>query len=170
MADSTAGAWQGAESVRLPKEWTALVSGTRPDMGTAGGPGADTVGSHCRGLGFGQVPVTNTALPGAAHLAADADGFDAPDLLGYVQLCAPARSGRSDCDHAVRHPQRRLGGWHRLTHGAGTVLVVVTVKASTLAVAHLFPAQARPLGLAAVGVVASTVRGPAQRPASFRSR
>lgn len=113
MADSTAGAWQGAESVRLPKKWTALVSGTRSDMGTVCGPGragADAVGSHCRGLGFGQVPVASTALPGAAHLAVDTDGFDAPDLLGYVQLCAPATSGRSDCDHAVRHPRRRLGG------------------------------------------------------------
>jgi len=112
MADSTAGAWQGPESVRLPKGWTALVIGTRSDMGTAGGPGrarADAVGSHCRGLGFGRVPITSTALPDAAHLAADAEGFDVPDPLGCVQLCAPATSGRSDCDHAVRPPDDASG-------------------------------------------------------------
>lgn len=80
MADSTAGARPGAESVRLPKGWTALVIGTRSDMGTAIGPGragADAVGAHCRGLGFGRVPITSAALPGAAQLAADAGEFDA---------------------------------------------------------------------------------------------
>lgn len=80
MADSTVGARPGPESVRLPKGWAALVIGTRSDMGTASGPGragTDAVGSHCRGLGFGRVPITSATLPGAAHLAADAGGFDA---------------------------------------------------------------------------------------------
>ena len=94
MADSTAAARPGTELVRLTKVRTALVIGTRSGMGTAIGPGR----------------TDSTALPGAAHLTADSGGFDAPYLMGYVRRCAPATSRRSGCDHAVRHPRRRLGG------------------------------------------------------------
>jgi hypothetical protein len=80
MADSTAGARPETELVRLPKGRTALVIGTRSGMGTAIG-----------------TTRTGAYVPGAAHLAPDAGGFDAPELLmGYVRRCAPARRGALD--------------------------------------------------------------------------
>ncbi|MER6199758.1 cytochrome d ubiquinol oxidase subunit II [Streptomyces sp. NPDC001586] len=118
---------------------------------------------------FGLLTVAGTALLGAVFLTADAQRFDAPDLVGYFRLRALGSLAavaltavgvllvtRVDAPHV----------WHGLTHGAGLALAIVSAVFFVATALLVLRGRTHWARFAAVGIVGAAVFawGLAQRP------